>query len=322
MIPGPPLETLVAAVLLGTAGLLFALLFVLDVREDGLAQRRRQRLAQLKDACPDVGRAATPDGEGRGAAAALLALRSRGLARFRLPSGGVLTLPPVLAGIAAAAGGAMLAGQVLALGPLQVAAVSVASGLAAMTLVFHHAAARRRVAFLETLPDAIDLMIRAVRAGIPVSAAITLVGEEVAEPVGGEFKRISDAVAIGVELKEALRRTAKRVRIPDFDFFTICLLVQQETGGQLTETLQNLSDILRRRKEVRRKVRALTSEGRTSAKVVGAIPFLSGGGFYMISPGYVGRLVAEPMGVTMLLIAGACLILGTVVIAFMTRSDT
>ncbi|CAO3433145.1 type II secretion system F family protein [Azospirillum endophyticum] len=195
------------------------------------------------------------------------------------------------------------------------AAVPVAGRMTVRSLV-----ARRRREFLEGLPDAIDLIVRSVRAGIPVTAAMTLAGQEVQEPVRSEFKRLSDAVAIGIDLKEALDRAAERIRLPDFDFFVICLMIQRETGGQLAETLQNLSDILRRRKDLRRKQRALTAEGRVSAKIVAAIPFVAGFGLFLLNPNYARRLIDDPTGNRMLLAASVALGLGLLVIARMTRS--
>ncbi|MEO1092203.1 MAG: type II secretion system F family protein [Pseudomonadota bacterium] len=178
---------------------------------------------------------------------------------------------------------------------------------------------RWRIAFLENLADAIDLVIRAVKAGIPVVEAIRTAGREVNEPVRSEFARITEEVDIGGDLRDALRRSARRVRIADVDFFVLCLILQRETGGQLAETLQGLSTVLRRRTELRLKTRALTAEGRLSVMVVAAIPILAGFGMYFSNPAYMGLLLEPGLGRMMLYVAVACHLTGVAIAHRLTQ---
>ncbi len=197
-----------------------------------------------------------------------------------------------------------------------------AAGLSAVAVgVIGYLQMKRRwqIAFLNNLADAIDLVIRAVRSGIPVSEAIRVAGQEINDPVRTEFQRISDAVDIGIDLKDALRGAGQRIRLPDFDFFVITLVIQRETGGQLAETLEGLAMILRRRKELRMKIRAMTAEGRMTAAIVGAMPIVAGGAMYAMDPDHIGRLFEPGTGQTMLYIALGMMGLGMLVVHQLTK---
>ncbi|WP_148294242.1 type II secretion system F family protein [Azospirillum sp. B506] len=310
-------------------GMLVALVLLRGLSGHGMAARRQKRLAAVIGDAPQMWR------ERQALSAARDEVRTgklvpwwrRGIPRSErlerriAAAGGQRSLSVAVAvALGVAVAGFLLLTQVFTISVLVALALAVAAAPVGGRMTLHSLAARRRRAFLEGLPDAIDLIVRSVRAGIPVTAAMTLVGQEVQEPVRGEFKRLSDAVAIGIDLKEALDRAAERISLPDFDFFVICLMIQRETGGQLAETLQNLSDILRRRKDLRRKQRALTAEGRVSAKIVAAIPFVAGFGLFVLNPAYARKLIDDPTGNRMLLAASVALGLGLLVIARMTRS--
>ncbi len=198
--------------------------------------------------------------------------------------------------------------------PPQAALYGVGVGFGAAFLVFRHKQRAWATAFLENFNDAIELIIRAVRAGIPVGEAIRQAGGEVNEPVASEFRRIADSIDLGVDMRDSLRQAADRIRLPDFDFFVVCLILQRETGGQLTDTLEGLTQILRRRKEIRLKVRALTSEGRTTAIVVGALPVVTAGLMFALDPDHIMRLFQPGMGRSMLLYGICSMVLGMVVI--------
>jgi tight adherence protein B len=121
-----------------------------------------------------------------------------------------------------------------------------------------------------------------------------------AQPVAGEFRRVTDSVRFGRPLQDVLWETAKRLDIAEFNFFVISLSIQQETGGNLAETLSNLSDILRRRRQLRLKVRALSSEAKAGAYILGVLPFLMFGLVYAVNPGYANMLLTDPRGMMML----------------------
>lgn len=205
----------------------------------------------------------------------------------------------------------LLAGFGLGLGP----ALSIPMALFVGTALPHIAVtmmARRRVAeFLQFLPDAIDLIVRALRAGLPIAEAVSTVGQEIPDPVGAEFRRIENALKLGRTLESELWEVARRIDVPEFRFFAVSISVQRQTGGNLGETLANLGDILRRRRAMRRKIMAISSEARTSAMILGFLPFLVGLLIYVTTPSYLMPLFTRPggwllcgVGVTMLIIGG------------------
>lgn len=181
---------------------------------------------------------------------------------------------------------------------------------------------RRRIARFEGLfPDAIDLMVRGLRSGLPVSETIAAVGREMGDPVGQEFRRVADAVRLGQDQEAALWETSRRLDTPEFKFFVISLSIQKETGGNLSETLANLSEILRRRRQMRLKVRAMSSEARASAYILGSLPFLMFAIIYMLNPGYETQLFTDPRGKIMLVVAGMLMASGIGVMAKMVRFE-
>ena len=157
-------------------------------------------------------------------------------------------------------------------------------------------------------PDAIDLMVRGLRSGLPVIESVAAAGRELADPVGTEFRRIADAVRFGQALEDAMWDTAARLDTPEFKFFVISLAVQRETGGNLAETLGNLSDILRRRRQMRLKIKAMSSEARASAMILGSLPFIMFAIIYLMNPGYEAMLFTDPRGRIMLF--GGLLLMG------------
>ncbi|MEM7570632.1 MAG: type II secretion system F family protein [Pseudomonadota bacterium] len=156
---------------------------------------------------------------------------------------------------------------------------------------------KRLAVFTKLFPDAIDLMVRGLRSGLPVSQSINAVAEEFAEPIGSEFHSIADKVRFGKTLEQALWETAERIPTADFKFFVITLSIQRETGGNLAETLSNLSDILRKRQQLKLKIKAMSSEGKASAYIVGALPFLMFGILLFINYEYVSILFTDPRAI-------------------------
>lgn len=150
--------------------------------------------------------------------------------------------------------------------------------------------------FIDTFPDALDSIVRSVRAGYPLNSAIAVVGDSMEAPVGPEFKRVADETAYGWTLFEALSRLAERIDEPDVKFFTIVLNIQQESGGSLSEVLSNLSNVLRKRKQMRLKINALSSEGRATAWVLGSLPFFVFGVIYFAAPQHLQPLFTTDAG--------------------------
>ncbi|MEO6152177.1 MAG: type II secretion system F family protein [Croceibacterium sp.] len=161
---------------------------------------------------------------------------------------------------------------------------------------------RRVNAFTAKFPDGIELLVRGLRSGLPVAETLGVVAQEVSGPVGEEFRAVVERMKIGRTMEEALQVTADKLATPEFQFFVITLAIQRETGGNLAETLSNLSDVLRKRAQMKLKIRAMSSESKASAYIVGALPFLVFGMIMWINPKYIGkffideRLIATGLG--------------------------
>ncbi|MBZ0325600.1 MAG: type II secretion system F family protein, partial [Alphaproteobacteria bacterium] len=180
---------------------------------------------------------------------------------------------------------------------------------------------RRLKKFVAQFPEAIDLILRGLKAGLPVTESIRVVANEFPAPMGEEFRRIADAVALGEPLDKALWAAAARLDTPEFRFFAICLSVQRETGGNLTETLENLADVLRRRQQMALKINAMSSEARASAMILGSLPFVMFAIMMAVSGDYVMDLFTDPRGILMVVAGLTSLGLGVIVMARMIRFD-
>ena len=153
---------------------------------------------------------------------------------------------------------------------------------------------KRRVAkFTARFPDAIDLMVRGLRSGLPISETLGVVGEEIPGPISDEFRSVSDKMKIGRTMESALQDTADRLGTPEVQFFVITLAIQRETGGNLAETLSNLSEVLRKRSQMKLKIRAMSSESKASAWIVGALPFIVFGLIWMINQEYMIKFFTD-----------------------------
>jgi len=141
--------------------------------------------------------------------------------------------------------------------------------------------------FTTRFPDAIELLVRGLRAGLPISETLGVVSSEIPGPVGEEFRMVTDKMKIGRTMEAALQETADRLGTPEFQFFCITLAIQKETGGNLAETLGNLADVLRKRAQMKLKIKAMSSESKASAYIVGALPFIVFGLIWMINQDYM-----------------------------------
>ena len=160
-------------------------------------------------------------------------------------------------------------------------------------LVVNHFVKKRGKQFTSKFSDAIDLLVRGLRSGLPVTETLGIVASEVPGPVGEEFKLVSDRIKVGRTMEDALQETADRLNMPEFSFFVITLAIQRETGGNLAETLNNLSDVLRKRAQMKLKIRAMSSESKASAYIVGALPFIVFGMIWWINPDYIGKFFID-----------------------------
>ncbi|KUO54471.1 MAG: pilus assembly protein TadB [Sphingomonadales bacterium BRH_c42] len=180
--------------------------------------------------------------------------------------------------------------------------VGVLVGAGLPHMVLNYFINKRTNSFTSKFPDGIELLVRGLRSGLPVTETLGVVAQEVPGPVGEEFKSIVERIKIGRTMEEALQETGDRLGIPEFNFFTITLAIQRETGGNLAETLSNLADVLRKRAQMKLKIKAMSSESKASAYIVGSLPFIV---FFMIiwiNPSYMDgfftddRLIVAGLG--------------------------
>lgn len=169
---------------------------------------------------------------------------------------------------------------------------------------------KRQEAFLSGLSEGLDLIVRGVKSGLPVAETIAVVGEEMEGAISQEFKRVTEDTRVGMTLEQALWAAAERVGVAEFKFFVVVLTVQRETGGNLSETLDNLSEMVRSRKQMKLKVRAMSSEARASQYILGGLPFAIAGLLLLISPEYILTLWETEAGNKILAIGGGLLFTG------------
>lgn len=181
---------------------------------------------------------------------------------------------------------------------------------------------RFRKRFLDGFPDLLDMIVRAVRAGVPVTHVIGTAADECPEPLKKEFRLMGDSLKVGRDLEEVLAVGIKRIEIADFSFFCVCLLLQRETGGQLGETLENLASIVRTRREVRQKTKALTAEARITTKILASIPVCIMGALYLTNPDYIDVLFDREAGHKILTFAVISIAFGILAIGKLSKLDT
>lgn len=178
--------------------------------------------------------------------------------------------------------------------------MAIAVGLYLPHMITGRMGNKRLKKFLATFPEAIDTICRGLRSGLPITETIATVGQELPDPIGIEFARISDGVRMGRSLEEAMWEVAGRLDTPEYRFFIIALAIQRETGGNLAETLGNLSELLRKRRQLKLKIRAMSSEARASAMIIGSLPFLMFTLLYFVNPDYIMILLNDIRGKVLL----------------------
>jgi tight adherence protein B len=160
-------------------------------------------------------------------------------------------------------------------------------------MAVNRAIGKRLAHFTAKFPEGIELLVRGLRSGLPVTETLGVVASEVPGPVGEEFRGVTERIRIGKTMEDALQDTADRLNTPEFSFFCITLAIQRETGGNLAETLSNLSDVLRKRAQMKLKIKAMSSESKASAYIIGALPFCVFGIIYWMNPGYMGGFFSD-----------------------------
>ena len=181
---------------------------------------------------------------------------------------------------------------------------------------------KRRIAkFINKFPDAIELLVRGLRSGLPISETIGVVGNEIPDPVGAEFRGVADRMRIGRTMDQALQETADKLNTPEFQFFCITLAIQRETGGNLAETLGNLADVLRKRMQMKLKISAMSSESKASAYIIGSLPFLVFAIIYFMNPGYMGGFFSDTRLIIAAIGGGIWMSIGVFIMAKMINFE-
>lgn len=207
-----------------------------------------------------------------------------------------------------------VAGVPLTMGSLlMIGTFAFAAGFGLPLVVLSRMADRRRKRVEEQFPVAIDVFIRGLRAGHPISAALDLLTTEMSDPIGSEFGIVVDEVTYGADLRDALQNMADRWGLPDMHMFVVSLSVQSETGGNLAEILENLSKVVRERASMLMKVRALSSEGRMTAVILSVLPVLAFVGLFLVNPGFYLDVANDPA-----FVLGFCVLLTLYAVGFYT----
>lgn len=180
---------------------------------------------------------------------------------------------------------------------------------------------RRRNKFLEIFPDAIDIMVRAIKSGLPVSDALRVIATECPAPIGPEFVELVEGQRLGISIEQGLDRMAERVELPEINFLAIVMNIQSKSGGNLSEALGNLSRVLRERRKMRGKISAVSQEAKSSASIIGALPFLIIGALSLMSPDYLSPLWETRIGNVLVIGCLLWMALGVFVMSRMIKLD-
>jgi len=174
-------------------------------------------------------------------------------------------------------------------------------------MVINSRISKRENYYLNNFPDALDMIVRSVKSGQPLLAALKMIAQTSTQPLAGEVQRVIDEVTYGSSLTLALKRMAERIGFLDMNFFVVILSVQQETGSNLSEVLTNLSNIIRKRKQLKLKIKALTAQSKMTTYIFSSIPLLQMGAIYLLKPDYIKPFTTTTIGVYWLLVGLACI---------------
>jgi tight adherence protein B len=180
---------------------------------------------------------------------------------------------------------------------------------------------RRENKFLNAFPDAVDIIVRGIKAGLPLLDCLKMITVEAPEPLRTEFRAIVETQAIGMPLGEACGKLYEHMPVPEANFFGIVISIQQKSGGNLSEALGNLSRVLRDRKKMKAKIQAMSQEAKASAAIIGALPIAVMTMVYITSPVYISLLFTEPLGNLMLACSAAWMTMGVLVMKKMINFD-
>lgn len=187
----------------------------------------------------------------------------------------------------------VIVGFVIDAPPLAIPAMGIVGGAGLPKMVLGRMAAKRQNEFTKHFAEAIDVITRGIRSGLPVGECLAVISREFEGPVGEEFTMVVEGQKLGMTLDDILERALRRIPTPEFKFFAIVLQIQKQTGGNLADTLENLSEVLRDRKRMKDKIKALSSEAKSSAAIIASLPFFVLGMLSLVNPAYVATLFTD-----------------------------
>ena len=206
--------------------------------------------------------------------------------------------------------------------PLYAAAIFGVCGLLAVPRwLVGYLRKRRFKKFIHEFPNAVDVVVRGIKAGLPLNDCMKIIANEAAEPVRGEFKIVNEEQTLGLSLPDAVARLPDRIPVPETSFFAIVIAIQAKAGGNLSEALGNLSRVLRERKKMKDKIIAMSAEAKASAIIIGALPLVVMVLVYLSSPGYIMLLFQEPIGNVILACSAIWAGIGVLVMRRMVNFD-
>jgi tight adherence protein B len=240
----------------------------------------------------------------------------------RLTQAGIPWSPQQFMMVSAALGlAAAVAVYVLDGGLLAALGLGFAAGFGVPRWALTYLKRRRENLFIDRFPDAIDVVVRGIKSGLPLGDSLRVIATESPEPVRTEFRLVLETQAIGVPLGEACGRLFERMPLPEANFFAIVIAIQQKSGGNLSEALGNLSRVLRERKKMKGKIQAMSTEAKASAAIIGALPLAVMTIVYLTSPTYITLLWTERLGQMMLAASAVWMMMGVLVMRKMINSD-
>ncbi|MFW6028522.1 MAG: type II secretion system F family protein [bacterium] len=206
--------------------------------------------------------------------------------------------------------------------PLVVALVAALVGAVGVPRwILKYITKRRQEVFLNDFADAIDVMVRGLKSGLPVNDALKVIASEMAAPVGPEFAEVVEGQRVGISIDQGIERMFERVPLAEVNFLSIVVMIQQKTGGNLAEALSNLSRVLRDRKKLKARIVAVSQEAKASAVIVGSLPFLIMGGVLLVSPNYLNPLFETEIGHILLVVSALWMLTGVLVMRKMINFD-
>jgi tight adherence protein B len=308
------------ALLLALPLLLSLLLGALALRHGGSGRALRDRVRDLSQAAPQASATPLPSIRVGGSRHGALALRAFRFLRFNpdMPQEQVIAWPLVaLAAVGAALAAGLLLGGMLGRVPALLAAPILGVLTARGIFGWQHARYCEQV-FVQ-IPDALGLMVRAIRAGLPLAEALRGISREMPAPTRDEFARVIGDMAIGRPIEVALARLHERTGLTEYAFLAVTLGLQSQTGGSLAETLENLSEMVRKRVAMARRAQAMAGEAKAQAALLLVLPFIGALGMSAMQPFYISAFTQNPTGRTMALTGIGMMILGVLSIRWLIR---